>query len=336
MSLKEYVKDKCLFYVLHICCMFAAAGFLRATGYPRDCGILILICWILVVAVVSGVDYGRRKKYFQEMQNILERAEQRYLLGELMPDSERLEDRLYRDMIRVSNKSVIEHIRGIEQEKREYQEFIERWVHEVKGPLTGISLICGNDSSDSTRRIERLNRKVETYVEMALYYARSDVVYKDYMLREEKLQDIVSEVLAGNKWELLEQGISVEAACEGDVYTDRKWIIFILNQLILNSVKYKRESGAWIKICAEGYPQGVRMAVRDNGTGIREEELPRIFEKGFTGTNGRGNEHSTGMGLYLCRILAEKLGIAISACSKEGEGTEITICFPVGDYHARK
>lgn len=134
------------------------------------------------------------------MTKILEQMEERYLLGELMPDPKKLEDRLYRDMIRFSNKSVIERIHVIEKEKKEYQEFIESWVHEIKAPITGISLICENHKDEITRRIWIQNRKIENYVDMALYYARADEVYKDYMVQKTDLSTAVSSVLSGNKY----------------------------------------------------------------------------------------------------------------------------------------
>ena len=125
----------------------------------------------------------------------------------------------------------------------------------------------------------------------------------------------------------------VEVECgEEKVYTDRKWILFILNQLILNCTKYKAEEGARICITAEALRHGVRLLVEDNGAGIREEELPRIFEKGFTGTNGRKNDRATGMGLYLCRKLCRKLGIEIYPQSEYGTGTCIALEFPVSRY----
>ena len=264
------------------------------------------------------------------------KMDQRYLLGELMPASHRLEDQLYRDLIRISNKSVIERIRQIEDEQKEYREYIESWVHEIKAPITGIDLMCENDKNDSTRRIRLENQKIENYVDMALYYARSDEVYKDYVIRKTDLQEIAAEVLKKNKLCLIQSRVQAEIDCGDSAYTDRKWITFILNQLVLNSTKYRREEGARIWISTAKYGHGVRLTVRDNGIGIREEELDRIFEKGFTGSNGRKRERSTGMGLYLCERLCQKLGIVIDVKSREQEGTEMILEFPVSSYLAKE
>lgn len=114
-----------------------------------------------------------------------------------------------------------------------------------------------------------------------------------------------------------------------------KWIAFILNQLILNAVKYRRDAEPRIRIFTEKTDHGVFLMVADNGLGIPEEELPRIFDKGFTGSNGRTNRPSTGMGLYLCRKLCLKLGIEINAESIENNGTKIILAFPVSSYLAK-
>lgn len=347
MKMTEYLRDKLLLLVLHAGCMLLLAGFLHATGYETGYMLLILIFWFSLLAVWLGYGYYSRKCYFQELEATLEKMDQRYLLGELMPVSHRLEDRLYREMIRISNKSVIERIRQIEDEQKEYREYIESWVHEIKAPITSIDLMCENHKDDVTqrirledqkigndviRRIRLENQKIENYVDMALYYARSGEVYKDYVIRKTNLQEIAVVVLKRNKGYLIQSRVHAEVDCNDPAYTDGKWITFILNQLVLNSTKYRQETGARIWIYTEKYGHGVRLIVKDNGIGIREEELERIFEKGFTGSNGRKRERSTGMGLYLCERLCRKLGIVIKVDSKEQEGTEMILEFPVSRY----
>lgn len=251
-----------------------------------------------------------------------------------MPWSFRLEDRLFRTLIRKSNKSVIERIHRIEQEQKEYREYIESWVHEIKAPITAIALNCENHRDERGRYLLVENRKVEDYVDMALYYARSDAVYKDYMIAETNLQETAEKVLMQNKYYLIQRCIQAEVDCPDVVFTDAKWIGFILNQLVLNSAKYSRKEGAHIWIATEAQKNSVLLKVKDNGAGIPAEELPRVFEKGFTGTNGRGTKRSTGMGLYLCHKLCRKLGIGIRAVSEEGMGTEIILEFPISSYLA--
>ncbi|MDO4312961.1 MAG: sensor histidine kinase [Eubacteriales bacterium] len=347
MNLKNYLKDKCLLLILHLVCMGVLAGFLRMTGYNSGNVILIVICWLMILCAWLTVTYLQRKKYFQEVEQILEQMDQRYLLGELLPDSFRLEDQLYRDMIRRSNKSVIERIHQIEDAQKDYKEYIESWVHEIKAPITSIGLLGENGRKqrnkadadalyrESFRILSLENQKIENYVDMALYYARSEEVYKDYLIRETDLQSVAYEVLEKNRLLLIQNKVKAEVDCKDMVYTDRKWIAFILNQMILNSVKYKNDSPEF-HIYTERGEHGVILVLEDNGVGIRQEELSRIFEKGFTGSNGRNHERSTGMGLYLCRKLCEKLGIGIRAESEYGQGTKMMLEFPVSNYISRE
>lgn len=333
MKIGAFLKDKFLLLLLQGICMILLSAFLRVTGYGADNVKLILAVWIILLGIWLCVTYLWRRKFFRETEQILEQMDQRFLLGELLPQSGRLEDILYRDMIRKSNKSVIERIRRIEDEQRDYKEYIESWVHEIKAPITGIAMICENHrkSGDDTYKVIAVeNQRIENYVDMALYYARSDEVYKDYLIAETDLDAAACEVLEKNRLLLIQNHVRAEVACTDLVYTDRKWIQFILNQMILNSVKYCKEHQL-IRVYTERTEQGVLLTVEDNGIGIKEEECSRIFEKGFTGSNGRRTERSTGMGLYLCRKLCEKLGIGLTVQSEYGHGTKMILEFPISN-----
>ena len=332
MNITSFLRDKLMLYLLHLVCMMVLGVFLLATGYPKDACLLIWICWILVLLVWTIYEYRKRKRYFSKMEAVLAQIDQRFLLGELMPFSERLEDRLYREMIRRSNGAVIERIHAAEEAKEDYREYIESWVHEIKAPITSVALMCENHKSVVTRSISRENGKIENLVDRTLYYARSDEVYKDYLIQETDLQAVAAEVVGRGKSYFIQNAMQVEIDCTDLVYTDRKWIAFILNQILQNSLKYRRETDAWIHIYTERETHCVRLVVKDNGIGIKAEELPRIFEKNFTGTNGRNHERSTGMGLYLCGKLCAKLGIEIHAESEEHVGTKVILEFLVSGY----
>ena len=351
MKLNDYLKDRGMLLLLHLVCMCLAAAFFRLTGYSRTNTILFLIVWLLLLWIWLFATFMQRRKFFREAQQILEKVDQRYLLGELLPDSFRLEDRLYKEMIHHSNKSCVERIRQIEEEQKDYKEYIESWVHEIKAPITGIALLCNNrremasadpmphnmeSSETESPRADYLtisleNQKIENYVDMALYYARSEEVYKDYLIRETCLEDVVYEVLDKNHLLLIQNHVQAEVNCQDMVYTDRKWIIFILNQIMLNSVKYRSEKPLF-HIYTKREENSVLLVFEDNGVGIRQEELSRIFEKGFTGSNGRDHQRSTGMGLYLCQKLCGRLGIGLFAESEYGSGTKLCLEFPLSSY----
>lgn len=343
MNLWNFFKDKCLLLILHIVCMGALAIFLKLTGYSSTNIILILIFWMIILSLWFFAQYLQRKKYFDEINQLLEKIDKRYLLGELLPYSFRLEDQLYKNMIHRSNKSVIEKIRQVEEARRDYKEYIESWVHEIKAPITSISLLCENGrkfgstvtAKDMLRIISMENQKIENYVDMVLYYAKSEELYKDFFIEKTNLQELAEEVLAKNRLLLIQNKVRAEVDCKDFVYTDKKWIVFILNQMVLNSVKYSSDSPLFF-IYTKCQKDGVTLIFEDNGVGIPAEELSRIFEKGFTGSNGRNFERSTGMGLYLCRKLCDKLGIGICAQSEYGKGTKMLLEFPISTYIRRE
>ena len=341
MKLMPFLKDKFMFLILHVICMGALSAFLRLTGYGSTGVTLILIFWTVILALWLFITYRERKRYFDEIDKILAEVDQRYLLGELLPYSCRLEDRLYNKMMHLSNKSVIEKIRKIEDAQRDYREYIESWVHEIKTPITGIALICENRrrheavTQENLREISLENQKIENCVDKVLYYARMENVYKDFLIQKTDLQKTAEEVLAKNRLLLIRHQVRAEVCCEDMVYTDGKWISFILNQMIGNSVKYRSESPVFL-IYTEREKDGVRLTIEDNGVGILPEELSRIFEKGFTGSNGRSHKQATGIGLYLCKRLCERLEIGLSAQSQPGRGTKMTLDFPVSNYIKRE
>lgn len=332
MKFTDYLKDKILLVIVQSFSMILLTGFLYATGYPLESCWVILLVWAGIFVSWFLWEYYSRRRYFRQIEMILEKADKRYLLGELMPDSYKLEDCLYREFIRRSNKAVIESLRKMEDEQKDYREYIESWVHEIKAPITSIALSCENHRDEVTRNISQENQKIENYVEMALYYARLGAVYKDYQLQETDLGEVAREVLGRNKYYLIQNRVQVEVNCPHRVSTDKKWILFILNQLILNSTKYRKEEGANIWIFTSSTEKGVSLSVRDNGAGIPKEEQKRVFEKGFTGSNGRTHERSTGMGLYLCQKLCQKMGLELTLESREKCGTEVQIFFPVSSY----
>ena len=196
-------------------------------------------------------------------------------------------------------------------------------------------MVIENNKNTVTKSIDEELDKIENYTEQALFYARSNTVEKDYYIRKCYLKDIVNESIKKNKSVLIQEKITMNIHdLNIEVHTDSKWIVFILNQIIQNSVKYKKQEGTIeIELYAKQGKDNVILHIKDNGIGIKRSEISRIFEKGFTGTNGRlQNKKSTGIGLYLCKKLCDKLGIAIEVESDENKGTEIKLVFPQDSY----
>lgn len=238
------------------------------------------------------------------------------------------EDQVYYQLLKMAGKSMLEQIGEVERERLAYKEYIEQWIHEIKTPITAMKLLCENHRTDWTKELLLELEKTNRFTEQALYYARSEHTEKDYSVREMALSQVVHQAIADNKYLLLQGGMRLEVEeMQNTVYSDEKWVRFILNQLIANAVKYRTEQPV-LRISTHKRQDQVVLVMEDNGIGIAASDLPRIFEKGFTGQNGRMVQQSTGIGLYLCKRLCEKLGIGIAAESSE-QGTAISLAFHI-------
>ena len=195
-------------------------------------------------------------------------------------------------------------------------------------PIATTKMIIENNQNEITRSIEEEINEIENYIEQALYYARSEIANKDYYIKKCNLKDIVNEAIKKNKKTLINKKIKIETInIEKIIYTDSKW-----TQFILNRIKYKKELNPEIICEAEEKKEKVILKIKDNGIGIKETEISRVFDKGFTGTNGRIEKKSTGIGLYLCKKLCNNLGMGIEINSKENEWTELKLIFPKNSF----
>lgn len=335
MNRKLYWKQKMPVIFLNVLCMTGLAVFLHVTGNSFDSIFLILIIWIVILAVCLVMSYYSRKVQTEKLLKLAEQLEECYLLSEVMEKPERADDQVYYRLLKLAGKSMLEQVNAVRRERTEYKEYVEQWIHEIKTPITAMKLLCENNPSQVAKDLLTQLEKVNRYTEQALYYARSEHTEKDYSVREIRLFDVVHQSIAENKYLLLQNGTGIDVQeTEDTIYADEKWLCFILNQLIANSVKYRAEQPL-LKFYAKHQGNRIILYVQDNGIGIDAGDLPRIFEKGFTGQNGRkAAQSSTGIGLYLCKRLCDKLGIGIDADSK-GNGTTIRLIFHINDFIKR-
>lgn len=337
MRVGEFLKDKLTMILLNISCAIALTIFLLFMGNSLQVISLILIAWIIICSIHFTIRYISRKKYFDRIENVLDTLEEKYLITELIGKPYSLEDKEYIIILKRVFKSMIENVNSIRNERDEYREYIESWVHEVKLPITSIQLLCENNKSDITRKVLVELRKIEDYVDKVLFYARSEETWKDYIIKESDIDKLVTNIISKNIQLFIQNNIQIEKKCENMyVYTDEKWVEFIVTQLLVNSVKYKKECESVIKIYSQEAKSGTCLVIEDNGIGIKDEDLNRIFNKGFVGTNGRKIEKSTGIGLYLCKKLCNKLGLKIEVESEVNNFTKITLIFPLNDFILQK
>ena len=269
------------------------------------------------------------------MLDALDELDDKYLIAEIISTPSFEEGKILKQILEQTNKSMLENVNNYKYLMEDYKEYIELWIHEIKLPISASKMIVENNKNSITKSIDEELNKVENYTEQALFYARSNTVEKDYYIKKTSLKDIANECIKKNKNIFIQEKILVNLHdLEKDVNTDSKWICFIINQLIQNSIKYRKNNKKLeIEMYSKLGKENVILHIKDNGIGIPKGEITRVFEKGFTGTNGReSNKKSTGIGLYLCKKLCDKLGISIELNSVQNEGTEIRLVFPQSSY----
>lgn len=336
MKFKDFIEEKIIQIILLIFALATIEIFLIM--YKFAIFIKIYIPIIIFIMYFTGllIEYLQKNEYYSNINNILDELEDKYLITEIINEPYFIEGKILEDILIQVNKSMIENVNKYKYLQEDYKEYIELWIHEIKIPLATSKMIIENNKSKFTENIDEELDKIENYIEQALFYARSNAVEKDYYIKKIKLQEIVNESIKRNKNILIEEKVILNLHdLENEVNTDNKWVTFILNQIIQNSVKYrKKDVNLQLDIYSEKQKENVILYIKDNGIGIKEGEINRIFEKGFTGANGRiSNKKSTGIGLYLCKNLCDKLGISIHGSSKEIEGTEISLIFPNSSFY---
>lgn len=327
MSAGDYIRDNQGRMLFHLTGMAALSAFLMLTGTAKSIVTLILIVWVLGLLLTAAVGFVCQRRKLKELWAILDGLPQKYLFMECASKPKTEYERQWYQIMRVAGKSMTEEVSAARQQQKDYREYIENWVHEIKVPITAIQLICGNNRSETTRKIMPQLTQIEEQVERSLYYARSEQIERDFLIRQTLLSTAVDAALAKYRTLLIQNGVRIETEnLDIPVYTDAKWLEFIIGQMLSNSIKYSSEQPV-ITIVATNDADGPRLCMTDNGIGIPPAEIPRIFDKGFTGSNGRRRGGATGMGLYLCKKLAAHLGLTLTAKSIENEYTSMTLYF---------
>lgn len=331
MNFKSYLVDRIGFLIINIVTFLLIASTLYISNFGVLAIVLLFIIWFLPLIIYMVYEYVKIKNYYSDLVSTTESLDKKYLVLEIIKEPAFLEGKLIYDVLKEINKSMNDNVREYKLQSEDYRDYIEAWVHEIKTPLASASLVIENNKDDITKKIANELEKVDGFIEQVLYYSRSNDVGKDYIIKKINLKMIVSKVVKGRAKDFIGKRISLELdGLEEEVYIDEKWFEFILNQIIQNSIKYSNIEGAKVKISSEKLDNAVKLSIYDNGVGISEKDINRVFEKGFTGENGRIFTKSTGMGLYICKKLCDGLGMGLSITSKQGEFTNIDIIIPIG------
>ena len=330
MTFGEFLSDRLGHFLLQLICAAGATLFLAATGTQLGVLVILLLALLLVFAVVQFSDFYRQRSRLMEWEVVLNGLDQKYLFTECVPPPQKLYEQRLFNLIRAAGRSMIGAVSDATTSQREYREYVESWVHEIKTPITAARLVCRQLDGDTRRKLDHELSQIEAHIERALFYARAEIPERDCVIRQTNLSEIVSQAVENHRTLLIQSGVRVETqGLDYPVYTDKKWAAFILGQLLQNAARYRSEDSV-ITISTKPLGKQTQLTVQDNGIGIPTHEIPRVFDRGFTGSNGRTRGGSTGMGLYLCKKLSEFLELDIRLTSEEGAGTCVTLTFPIG------
>lgn len=325
MKITNYIKDKIGYIFISIVLMICIYIVLRMSNV-NNLIIILVLSIILINDLVLLSSYYKKKVFYNNFIKTLNKLDKKYLITEMINECNFNEGKILIDTLYEIDKSMHEEINKYKYNSIEFREYIDLWCHEIKTPIATLKLILENNKAnkDILEEVER----IENYVEQVLYYSKSDNVNDDYIIKNINLEDIIDNVVKRNKKDLINKKIKIIIENNNEVKSDSKWLEFIVNQIISNSIKYSKDKNAYIKIISKKNKNNILLMIEDNGIGIESEELDKVFDKGYTGTNGRKKYNSTGIGLYLCKKLCLKLGHEIYIDSKINEKTIVTIIFP--------
>lgn len=294
MSFRSYLKDKLIYIIMLIFGVTSSEILLIPSELNLIVRIYIGICPVVLFLICFFVEYYKKKSYYDTLQEKLNELDAKYLISEITQNPSFVEGKILKEMLQETGKSMLENVNKYKYLQEDYKE----------------------------------------YIEQALFYARSQAPEKDYLIKKQYLKEIINQTILKNKRNLIQNKVKLNIYdVDKKVYTDSKWCVFIINQIIQNAVKYRKHENSEIEIYAKEKKDSIVLYIKDNGIGIRRGEITRVFEKGFTGENGRkASQKATGIGLYLCKKLCNKLGLGVELNSEENVGTEVRVIFPKSSF----
>ncbi len=335
MKFSEYLKDNIYKIIIYLICYSINLLIYLAFKVPKSVIISTLFTEIISLTLIFLIPYYRKKKFYNDLLLNIKALDKSYLVLETLNKPEFYEGKILYQALYDINKSMNENVKKIEKHFLDFKEYIEMWIHEVKIPLATLILISNNHRGLFAKKTKRELKRLENYVDEVLYYERSENAEKDYLIKEVNLSEVIKNVGLKNMDDLLENKIDfLVKDVNFHVLTDGKWLEFILGQIINNSIKYKKNiKNSYIKIYGEESLNKTTLIIEDNGIGIKKHDLNQVFDKTFTGDNGRVVNKSTGMGLFIAKNMCEKLGHKIHIESVYNEYTKVFITFAKNEYY---
>ena len=321
--LKSYLKKNLKVYILFVVFITIFSIMFYLYNLPLEALIYTGSFCFLASLIASFSDFVNYRESYKKLKFL-----EKNILNDLedLPKSLDIRIDYYHKIIEKLYEELEKSTQENQQKNTDMVDYYSMWVHQIKTPIAAMNFLLDNEEVD-LKNLQQELFKIERYVEMVLTYIRLDSTSSDYVITKINLDEVVKDSVKKYATIFINKKIKLNyVSHETMVISDKKWLSFAFEQILGNSVKYSRADG---EITIKTYEN--RLVIEDKGIGIKEEDLPRIFEKGFTGFNGRYEKKSSGLGLYLCKKTLDKLGHHIEISSKVGEGTRIEITFPKED-----
>lgn len=313
---KDYLKKTYavyLLYFLFVCCTFIV---LMICQMLSDLIVYMLCLYLFIILIYFFKDYRKYKNHHRNLEYLKENLD---FLDDF-PQDIYLEEKTYQEIIQQLHKKAFQLSKDNQKKYNEMIDYYTKWVHQIKTPIAGLKLIIQNDYPDEKMLVELL--KIEQYVNMALQYVRLDHIHHDLSFQKVSLDDLVSQEIKKQSLFFFQKNLKVDYQIQDQqILTDEKWSSFVIEQVLSNALKYTKEGSITF------YNDHEKLYIKDSGIGIKESDLPRVFERGFTGFQGRNDKKASGLGLYLCKNIFDQLGHLISIESKVGQGTTVCLDF---------
>ena len=328
----SYLRDRAAFLALSVFCLLALVAMLSILGLNAASVTFVVGFVAFCLALMALLDYQRRARFFQEAAELVGSLSASRHFTSLIDSPASLEGRIAYQLIEYLSRLSSDEVDAARAEAEGYRGYVELWIHEIKTPIATAKLVLSDMHGPEAARLSREIERIEAQVDQALYYARSLSLTNDYAISELGLADVLRESCRKNARFLIENGTTphIEVHDQVKVFSDRPWLVFMISQVVVNASKYGARTITFTsrEVDEETPHECTLLDIVDDGIGIDPTDVPRVFDRGFTGKNGRELGSATGMGLYLVAIMAERMGIGVSLSSTQGKGTTVQFSFP--------
>ena len=332
-SFGAYLRSHAGFAIGAIALIAVVAGIMAVTGSNASAIALVSFCEAAFACAALAAGFLRDREFYQQLNLFCNSPENARYLSSILDEPRTLEGSIAFRALAVQGKAASDELAARSRDMKGYRNYIELWVHEAKTPIASAQLALSNLHGPEINKVRGDLDRIESRVEQALYYARSATLSEDFSIEELNLAAIARKACRQRSRTLIGAGVSLEFAIDDElkVLADAKWTDFIIGQVLENSAKYGSKTIRFEStVKDEGTKDGcIELAIGDDGDGIPAADVPRVFDRGFTGSRGRAHHKATGMGLYLAAVACERMGLGLRISSEEGTGTAVALAFPL-------